>query len=226
VVTLSIIIPTLNEAAHLPATLEAILTTPAIEVIVVDAHSQDETVNLAKAWGATIVLSSPGRAEQMNAGGVIAQGEILLFLHADTLLPESFAQHITQTLAQPDVVAGAFDLKIMGNQLGLRWVEWGVYWRSRWCQLPYGDQAIFLRATTFRELGGFPAMPIMEDWVFVRQLKRLGRVAFAPAHVRTSGRRWQRLGVVKTTLMNQMMVLGYFLGVSPQQLAAWYRQQK
>ncbi|MDX2244430.1 MAG: TIGR04283 family arsenosugar biosynthesis glycosyltransferase [Leptolyngbyaceae cyanobacterium bins.302] len=230
-VTLSVIIPVRDEAVNLPATLAAIalgsnLEKSELEVIVVDGGSRDDSIAIAKQFGAVVIQTAPGRAQQMNAGATIAQGKFLLFLHGDTLLPANFAQYVEHTLNQPGVVAGAFDLNINGAQKGLRWVEWGVRWRSRFCQLPYGDQAIFLTAQTFHALGGFPDLPIMEDFVLVQQLKRLGKIAIVPAVVHTSNRRWQRLGVVKTTTINQIVILGYYLGISPKRLAAWYRRLK
>ena len=234
--TLSVIIPVLNEAnaiQQLLTSLQASAGTAAeaatetaagtVEVIVVDGGSSDQTVALAKAMGVRVMEASQGRAAQMNAGAEIAAGEVLLFLHADSQLPNRFAAFVEQTLAQPGAVAGAFELQIAAPEASLRWVERGVNWRSRWLQLPYGDQAIFLKAETFRQLGGFAALPIMEDFELVRRLQKLGKIAIAPAAVRTSARRWQKLGVVKTTVINQLVIAAYFLGVAPEQLARWYR---
>jgi uncharacterized protein len=217
---LSVIIPVLNEAAAIATLLPTVLQ-DGIEVIVVDGGSQDETV--AKAAGAKVITSLVGRAKQMNAGAAIATAETLLFLHADTQLPADFAAWIEQTLAQPEAIAGAFELKIEGDQPGLRWVERGVKWRSRWLQLPYGDQALFLKADIFKALGGFAELPIMEDFELVQRLRSLGKVAIAPVAVVTSGRRWQKLGVLQTTLINQLVIAAYFLGVSPAAIGRWYR---
>lgn len=222
---LSIIIPALNEAHALPKTLLPLVQQPAVEVIVVDGTSQDSTATVAAALGATVLVSPPGRAQQMNAGAAVARGEVLLFLHADTCLPNGVVDWVQETLAQPETIAGAFELRIAGTLKGLRWIERGVNWRSRYWQLPYGDQGLFLRATTFREQGGFPDLPIMEDYAFVQQLKSRGRIAIAPVPVVTSGRRWQKLGILKTTLINQLMIVGYWLGVSPHRLIRWYRGQ-
>mgnify|MGYP002777067611 CR=1 FL=1 len=225
-IAISIIIPVLNEAANLAEVLPCLVSRPEIEVIVVDGGSQDGSPTVAKRYGGQVIYAALGRSRQMNVGAANAQGKILLFLHADTCLPDQFQILVEQTLARPGVVAGAFDLKINGHQWGLRWVELGVYWRSRLCQLPYGDQAIFLTAETFRTVGGFPDLPIMEDFVFVQHLKTLGRVAIAPASVLTSGRRWQRHGVLKTTIVNQIIILGYVLKVPIQTLARWYKRLK
>lgn len=225
---ISVVIPVLNEANRIQQALQTIQTAcqnhQKIEIIVADGGSQDDTIALAKSAGATVITTQPGRAYQMNAGAKIATGKILLFLHADTRLPHQFDAHAKQALTNPKTIAGAFQLQIDGTEQGLRWVEQGVLYRSRWFQLPYGDQALFLRASTFRQLGGFPELPIMEDFVFVRHLQALGRIAIAPAAVITSARRWQKLGVVKTTVINQLMIMAYFLGVPTKQLAKWYRE--
>lgn len=223
---ISVIIPTLNEAANLPSTLTPVQRAANVEVVVADGGSQDETVAIAQAAQVQVVASAPGRAHQMNQGAAVAQGDILLFLHADTLLPLGFDQWVRATLQQPQVVAGAFELAIQGTGLGLRCIESGVKLRSHLWQLPYGDQALFLKASRFHELGGFPELPIMEDFELVRQLRRQGRIAIAPAAVLTSGRRWQTLGIGRTTVINQLMIAGYLLGINPATLARWYRHQK
>jgi len=194
-----------------------------LEVIIIDGESEDETVAIAQSQGAKVHTLPPGRARQMNSGANLATGEILVFLHGDTQLPPNFAPVVRSLLEKPGVVAGAFQLRIAGEGQGLRWVEWWVKVRSHWLQLPYGDQALFIKKATFEETGGFPDLPIMEDFVWVRQLRGLGRVAIAPQAVTTSPRRWQRLGVFRTTLINQGMILGYYLGISPERLARWYR---
>ncbi|XHX77870.1 MAG: TIGR04283 family arsenosugar biosynthesis glycosyltransferase [Stenomitos frigidus ULC029] len=222
---LSVIIPTLNEAENLPRTLKIVQAAAHVEAIVVDGGSGDATAAVATALGARVLVSTGGRAQQMNAGAGAASGSILLFLHADTELPPDFDVLVQQTLLKRNVIAGAFALKIDGASPWLRVVEDGVKVRSRWFQMPYGDQAIFLKASVFQAIGGFPALPIMEDFAIMQTLKRRGKIAIAPAAVLTSGRRWQKLGVWRTTLINQWIILGYRLGVSPDRLAHWYHQQ-
>ena len=222
--SIAIIIPTLNEGKTLGRTLERLPQGLTLEVIVADGGSTDETCTLAQGQGAQVVVATGGRGAQLNQGAAVAQGEILIFLHADTQLPPNFEALVRQTLAQPGVVAGAFDLAIDGSGWGLRWVEWGVKWRSRWLRLPYGDQALFLTAERFHHMGGFAKLPIMEDFDLVQRLNRQGRVAMVPVPVTTSSRRWQRLGVWRTTLVNQTMVAGYLLGLDVQHLAHWYRR--
>lgn len=230
--SLSIIIPTLNEAAVLAETLGAIgnlrdCQMRNIEVLVVDGGSQDKTCAIAQTWGATILQSPPGRAQQMNLGAAAAQSEILLFLHGDTILPPQYWTLITTALAQPNSIAGAFDLAIDAPNLPLRWVEWGVKLRSRLLQLPYGDQGIFLTRDSFRAIGGYRDQPIMEDYQLIQdlkqQLKPKGKITIINIPVKTHPRRWQRLGILRTTVINQTIILGYHLGISPDRLRQWYR---
>lgn len=222
---ISIIIPVLNEAATLVKTWASLQNTSNLEIIVVDGGSQDETVAIAQSFGVQVLAAPPGRARQMNAGAAVATGDILLFLHADTLLPKGFDTMVRQALSQPGTVAGAFELGIDGEMRGLRLIERMVSWRSRFFSLPYGDQAIFLKTAVFKRIGGFPDLPIMEDFELIRRLKRLGKIEILPASVLTSGRRWQKLGVFKTTLINQFIIIAYFLGVPPAQIALWYRRK-
>jgi rSAM/selenodomain-associated transferase 2 len=224
-VALSIIIPVLNESTLIQSTLEPLLLTPSVEVIVVDGGSADNTVKLAQAAGAKVLIASQaGRAHQMNEGASIALGELLLFLHADTQLPRDYLFQVQFLLALPLVVAGAFSLKIDAPGLAYRLLEWGVNLRSRLFSLPYGDQAIFLRAERFKTLGGYKNLPIMEDYALIQQLKRQGKIAIAPSSVLTSSRRWQKLGIARTTLINQLIILAYFFRISPDSLARWYRK--
>ncbi len=228
---ISMIIPALNEAKSIATVLARLDSFANVEPIVVDGGSEDDTVAIAQAVGVKVVTAPKGRAGQMNAGARAATGEILLFLHADTFLPFSGDRVVRQTLQPPlDArrsvpVAGAFELAIDAPLPSLRWIERLVNWRSRWRQMPYGDQAIFVTAETFWELGGFPEQPIMEDFELIRRLRRRGRIAIVAPPVVTSARRWLKLGVWQTTFINQAIVIAYLLGVSPAQLAAWYRHR-
>jgi hypothetical protein len=219
---ISIVIPTLNEAGQIATTLLS-LAGSAAEVIVADGGSGDETTAIARVHDAKVVDSMPGRARQLNAGAAAARGANLLFLHADTRLPADFERHVAETLSDPRVSAGAFRLGIDGPSRSFRLIERLVEWRSRFGQLPYGDQALFMHAERFRAVRGFPDLPIMEDVALVRRLRRYGRIAIVPAAVVTSARRWRERGVWRTTFINQACLWGYFLGVSPRRLAGWYR---
>ena len=223
---ISIIIPTRNEAESLGKFLPQLISTPGVEVIVMDGGSADDTVTVAHSLGAQVLNVSAGRALQMNTGAMSARGEILLFLHADTRLASGFVKQIHDVLKQPGVIAGAFQLAIDGKGFGLRIIEWLANFRSRVLQMPYGDQGIFVTAEIFSTMGGFPAQPIMEDFELVRRLKRKGRIKIIPLTATTSPRRWQKLGVLRTTAINQAIIIGYLLGINPYKLANWYRKER
>lgn len=220
---ISIIIPTLNEASNIKETLASIQPSTNVEIIVVDGGSKDNTQKIAQSLGITVISSPPGRAVQMNSGAAIASGEIILFLHADTRLPNGFDEMIRTTLQKPRVVAGAFGLRIDAPHKGLRLVEWGVKWRSHFWQMPYGDQGIFLTKATFGQIGNFPELPIMEDFELIRRLKRLGKIAIVSVPVITSPRKWLQKGILTITILNQIIILTYLLGVSPERIRSWYR---
>src|SRR5262249_29278789 len=159
-------------------------------------------VQKALAAGAKIIHSKPGRARQMNAGGSQAAGNVLLFLHADTSLPVDFSNLALVALQRSEVACGAFSLQIAEAFPRSKFLEWSTHVRSRRFQMPYGDQALFLRRSVFEELGGFANLPILEDYELVCRLRRKGRVVTLSQTARTSGRRWQRLGILRTTLIN------------------------
>jgi len=213
-------VPALNEAQYIAHAVES--ARAAHETIVVDGGSTDDTVAIARDCGAVVIPGPPGRACQMNLGAKRASGDILLFLHADTSLPPDFNRHVRETLALPRVAAGAFRLNIGTPGRRLRWVERAVAWRSRMLQLPYGDQALFLHADTFRAVDGYRDMPLMEDVALVRALRARGRIAIVPVSVTTSDRRWRRLGIFRTTLINLGVLAAYHAGVPPRHLARWY----
>jgi rSAM/selenodomain-associated transferase 2/rSAM/selenodomain-associated transferase 1 len=222
---ISIIIPTLNESTTIAQSLLSTRSGSDVDVTVVDAGSRDETVELAISCGAKVINSTPGRARQMNAGAAVATGDVLLFLHADTCLPEGFDSHVRRIMAEPCAAAGAFELSIDAPLRGLRIIERLANWRSRHLQLPYGDQAIFLRAGLFRDIGGFPEIPIMEDFELIRRLRRRGRIAIARVPAITSGRRWEELGMLRTTLINQGVLLAYHLGIARSHIARWSKRR-
>jgi rSAM/selenodomain-associated transferase 2/rSAM/selenodomain-associated transferase 1 len=221
---ISVIIPTLNEEENIAGCLGNTQGALKVERIVVDGGSRDRTVEIARSCGAKVLTSPTGRARQMNAGAGVASGDLFLFLHADTLLPKRFDGWVRQVLAQPGVAAGAFEFRLDATSRGLRIIERVANWRSRRLQLPYGDQAIFIRSALFREIGGFPDLPIMEDFEFIRRLKRKGRIQIASIPAVTSARRWMRLGVWRTTFINQLIVIAYYLDISPSSVHRWARR--
>jgi len=221
---ISIVIPALDEEFTLPPVLERARAASDVEILVVDGGSMDGTVQTALGSGARVLVAKRGRAAQMNEGARAASGGALLFLHADTLLPVGFDEHVRRALSRPDVAAGAFLLGIELECRGIRCIERLADWRSRLFKLPYGDQAVFVRAEVFRRLGGFPELPIMEDFAFMRRVRRFGRIAIVRKRVLTSGRRWAAWGLWKTTMKNQVVILSYLLRVSPNRIAARYRK--
>ncbi|MDO8947512.1 MAG: TIGR04283 family arsenosugar biosynthesis glycosyltransferase [Desulfocapsaceae bacterium] len=245
---ISIIIPTLNEETQISnwqrlqslrndrssslscgrssAVLGARDTEASIlyEIIIVDGGSSDNTVTLARSLGLRVETCNSGRGAQLNHGARLASGKVLLFLHADTELPCGFAKSILHCLNEPATIAGAFRLKIHNGGLLLRFICFCANLRSRLLQLPYGDQALFIRRDDFLQLGGFPETPIMEDFIFVKKARQAGRVTTLPLSVTTSARRWRRLGIIRTTLINQLVILGYYTRIPLQKLASLYRR--
>ena len=222
---ISIIIPALNEAATIARTLSHLEGVDDLEVFVVDGGSEDETAKLAESRGAKVIHSHPGKAVQMNAGAAAATGDVLAFLHADTLLPEDFNRQIVSALHQNGVVAGAFRLSIDSTVAGIRIIERMANWRSRILRLPYGDQALFMKKSLFEKMGGFAEVPIMEDFILIRRLKHKGKIVLLPESVMTSPRRWLHFGIFKTWLINQWIIIAYYLGTPPERLNRWYRRE-
>jgi len=220
----SVIIPTLNEEENIEACLASTKGPSLVERIVVDGESRDRTVEIARTCGAKVISSPPGRGRQMNLGARKAAGDFLLFLHADTRLAEGFADCVREVLSRPGISAGAFLFRLDARSPALSLIQKVANWRSRVFQLPYGDQAIFLKKGLFKEVGGYPEMPIMEDYELIRRLKRRGRIFIALLPALTSARRWKEVGVWRTTALNQVIVLAYYLRISPHTLARWYRR--
>ncbi|HEX9432520.1 MAG TPA: TIGR04283 family arsenosugar biosynthesis glycosyltransferase [Burkholderiales bacterium] len=216
---LAIVIPTLNEAAGIRAALEALapLRARGHEVIVVDGGSEDATMALALPLATHVVKAPRGRALQMNAGARAARGDALVFLHADTRLPAHADELVLGALERSSW--GRFDVEIEGRHRLLKTVAAAMNLRSRLTGIATGDQAIFVRRDAFP---GFPEIALMEDIALSRELKRRGRPACLRARVRTSGRRWEARGVLRTIFLMWRLRLLYALGVAPQRLAREY----
>lgn len=221
---LAIIVPALREAANLARLLPALrAAAPGAEIIVADAGSDDGTREVAaRVAGVTVLTCERGRARQMNAGARAARGDTLLFLHADTVLPDGFEASITRALAEPGVVAGRFDVRLDNPRWPFRMIASLMNLRSRWSGISTGDQALFVRRDVFEALGGFPDIPLMEDIELTRRLKRRGRQAALRERVTTSARKWEREGVARTIGLMWTLRLLYACGVSPARLHRWY----
>ena len=223
-IRLTVIVPTLNEAEGVVAHLTALqpLRRRGSEVIVVDGGSWDDTAKLAAPLADRVISGRRGRASQMNAGATHARGDVLLFLHADTRLPESADSLLTTELGHTRRPWGRFDVTIDGTHPLLPIVAWFMNRRSRLTGIATGDQAIFVRREAFVIVGGFPEIPLMEDIALSRRLKCLGRPLCLSEHVTTSGRRWEKRGVLRTIVLMWRLRARYCLGADPSRLAQAY----
>ncbi len=221
---LSIILPVLNEAGGIVAVLEPLqpLRARGHEVIVVDGGSEDGTRERAAPLGDRVLVAERGRARQMNVGARAAQGEILLFLHADTLLPADADRLILEGLEGSGRGWGRFDLRLTGRHPLLRLTARLIGLRSWLTGIATGDQAIFVRREWFEQVGGFPENPLMEDLALSRALKRRGRPLCLRERVTTSSRRWEERGILRTILLMWRLRLAYYLGADPRVLVRRY----
>lgn len=221
---LSLIIPACNEAANIKQTLLPLQDKrgAALEIILVDGGSTDATVELAQPLVDQLLHSPPGRARQMNAGAAVARGDWLLFLHADTRLPDNFSV-LLQQAANNQADWGRFDVRLEPASPLLQGVAWMMNQRSRLTGVCTGDQAIFLRHSLFRQLNGYADIPLMEDIELSKRLRRHSHPARLRPALTTSSRRWQKHGILRTIVLMWWLRLAYWLGVSPQRLARWYR---
>jgi rSAM/selenodomain-associated transferase 2 len=221
---LSVVIPTLNEAAALPALLADLRALGELlgEVVVVDAGSSDDTVALARVAGAQVVPAPRGRGRQLGEGARSARGDWLLFLHADSRLGPGAVTAIHQALAgTPPIDAAVFRFAIDLPPVWKRFIEAGQAMRERLFGLAYGDQGLLVRREAYQAVGGFPDWPVMEDVVMIRRLRRCYGVVRLPASLVTSGRRYRQRGVLRTWLEHSVLITLYAAGVSPARLARW-----
>jgi rSAM/selenodomain-associated transferase 2 len=225
----SVIVPMLNEERDIARTLDAIAAgAPGagvlVEVIVVDGGSSDRSCDEARPRCAMLLVAPRGLARQMNAGAAAAKGDALVFVHADTIVPRSFASDIAAALAEADVVGGRFDLRLDDDAPPLRLIGWLISARSRLSRTGTGDQAIFVRREAFERLGGYREIELCEDLDLARRLKRIGRIACLRSRVTTSARRWRERGVLATTVRMWFIRVAFLLGVSPTRLAHLYNR--
>lgn len=227
--SIAVVIPTLNEERVLSRTLLAVRQLRFDEVVLVDGDSRDRTVSIAQGQlqglslqPATVMVSEQGRGRQMNAGARATRSGVLLFLHADTLLPPETRTEIERVLENPKYVGGRFDVRFEDDR-GWAWlISRLINWRSRWSGIATGDQALFVRRSAFDDLGGFADVPLMEDLELARRLKRAGSIAALRAKVTTSFRRWERQGALRTILQMWLLRFLYWIGVPPQTLNRFY----
>lgn len=219
----SIIIPVLNEAESINQLLTHLSNISKCELIIVDGGSTDDTIALAQQHAVKLVNSPcAGRAVQMNLGAKHATGDVLLFLHADTQLPERFEELITFEINKTSKVWGRFDVRLSSEKTVFRVIEYMMNMRSRITGIATGDQVIFVERTVFDELGGFPNIPLMEDVLFSKQLKKISSPIALHQCVITSSRRWEEKGVWRTIFLMWRLRLAFFLGVSPNRLVKKY----
>ena len=219
---ITVVIPVLNEEKVIAATLAALMASAPDEVIVVDGGSKDRTRAIIEQTGAPLLSSPRGRARQMNRGAKEANGDVILFLHADTLLPPSAMEDIRAALSDSECIGGRFDVELEGDHWALKWIGMMISLRSRVTKVATGDQAIFVRRKVFEEVGGFPDIPLMEDIAFCQMLRKNGRLACLKSRVVTSARRWETEGVWRTILKMWTLKLLFLAGISPFRLKQFY----
>lgn len=230
--TITVIIPTLNEASTIAATIGHTATLGFDEIIVVDGGSSDRTVAIVESFVSRtdpsafttvrLLIAPPGRGCQLNAGANTVCSDVLLFLHADTKLPHGARQHIESAVADSVVVGGRFDVQFDSASIWSRMIAMFMNLRSRLTRISTGDQAMFVRRHVFEGLGGFSDIPIMEDIEFSMRLKRLGPTIALHHRVVTSYRRWKQLGPMRTILLMWVIRFLYWIGISPQHLQRFY----
>jgi len=220
----SIIMPVLNEEAVLEHYLEILVSQTShydCELLIVDGGSTDQTIDIARRFG-RVITSQRGRAAQMNCGASVATGEVLLFLHADTLLPDEVFHAIEHALKVQDVVGGAFRICFNCDQWPYRLVSFATNIRSRFRKIFTGDQAYFVRSVSFHTIGGFPDQPLMEDIEIITRLRKIGKVVLLPHYVTTSARRHEKIGLMRSVLFMWYLRVLYKFGTSPAKLHSMY----
>ena len=222
-VKLSVVIPALDEADRIAGAVASVAV-GANEIFVVDGGSSDGTPERARAAGAHVLSSPPGRARQLGVGAEVASGDVVLFLHADTSLAEGWDRALRRALVDPGVAGGAFRFRLEDRAWRLRWLEWGTRLRVAVLSLPYGDQALFVRRDVLDAIGGVPQVPILEDLDLVKQMRRHGRLALLSLPATTSARRYREAGALRTALRHLVAAVAWALGRDRARIATWVRR--
>ncbi len=215
------VIPVYNEESTIRRLLDSFRGDGSVEIIIVDGGSTDGTVELAGSYPVKVIRSEKNRGIQMNRGAEAAEGEALLFLHADCLLEEGSLEAVAHSLGN-GCIGGCLRQRIQSGRRVFRFIEGTGNLRARWLRVFYGDQAIFTRRSTFLDMGGFGSAPLFEDIVFSRELKKRGRTCMLDKQVHTSPRRWERQGILRTTLINYLLTAGFLLGLPADRLRRIY----
>jgi len=222
----SIIIPVLNETGIINAAIRHLRSRASgfsHEIIVSDGDESGTTINAIRPCTVITCTGPPGRALQMNRGAALATGRVLVFVHADTLLPDNAFNAIRAALSRPRIAAGAFDLGFASDRMAFKLIGHAASLRSRLTRIPYGDQGIFIRTRLFRQMGGYSPIPLMEDIDLMRRIRRRGlSIDIISQPVSTSPRKWESRGILLTTLRNLTLSTLFYLGVSPVRLARYY----
>jgi rSAM/selenodomain-associated transferase 2 len=219
----SVVIPTLDEAGTIVATLRRLARQGADEVVVADGGSGDGTVALAWGEGVRVVAAPRGRGSQQNRGAAATSGEILLFLHADCWLePGALAALRRYVADHPRVPGGCFRMRVDADEPLFRAIDAAAHLRAGVLGVPYGDQGIFATRRSFEHVGGFPEVALLEDVILSLNLRRLGRLALLPARIHVSPRRWRHQGLIRQTLRNWCLTLSAACGIPPQVLSRFY----
>ena len=219
-----IIIPVINEAREISRSIDRACESGADEIVVVDGGSTDGTQDILRDANCVFIESKPGRAIQMNAGAKATRSDVILFLHADNWLAKNACLQIRDAFQNEEIQFDAFEQKIQNEGRVFRWIESGNRWRVARQGLIYGDQAFFIRQDLFEQLGGFPEIPLMEDFELSRRLRVAGKPIILPGPTFVSARRWERVGPIRQTIRNWFLSTAYRLGVSTEWIAKRYRR--
>ncbi len=223
---IAIVIPVRNEAAMLPQALQRLKALQGVdEIVFVDGESSDGSAALIQAAGFICLLSTAGRAKQMNMGTAQTKSEIILYLHVDTAISSSHISDIKKTYNQA-FAYGRFDVSLSNKRLTYRIISFFINLRSCLSKVATGDQGIFVRRTMFEAVGGYPEIPLMEDIALTKALRRKGKVLCLRNKLETSSRRWEQHGVMRTVWLMWKLRFLYWLGVSPEKLAGMYRDAR